>query len=97
VRTTRSSDWLLSIAMACLTTLAGCGKIAMLVKPEPFNAQCDKRCFIPCTPPLDLEDGSGDTLLSVAKVNRALLVECKVRHEACITCIEGLRTAHVIN
>lgn len=88
---------LVTIALLVGPLFSGCDRMAMLVKPEPFNAQCDQNCAIPCDPPLDLSDGSADVLLATSKVNRAYLVRCAVRRDACAACIDGLRKAKVIN
>lgn len=84
-----------SIALMLLG-ISGCTRMAMLVKPEPANAQVDAACYQPCDDPLDLQGDSGDELLAVAKVNRAFLVRCQVRHLACQQALERLKAAKVI-
>jgi hypothetical protein len=83
--------------LAFLVVAPGCDRMSMLVKPQPYSiASCDQRCFTPCNSPLDLPDGSANTLLAVSKVNRALLVECSARRDACGTCLDSLKQARVV-
>jgi hypothetical protein len=90
-----TSFWLLFAAFLIVTP--GCGVQRFLVRtPDPVNAQCDAACYLPCDAPLDLTDGSANTLKAVADVNRAFLARCTVRHDACRTCIQGLKQAKVI-
>lgn len=86
----------LSLYAAFLILAPGCGKVAMLLKPEPVNAQCSDACFVPCADPLDLQTGTADELLAVSKVNRAELVRCSVRRDACAQCLDRLKQASVI-
>ena len=79
-----------------LIVTPGCDRFARFVKPDPVPAQCSAECFIPCDTPMDLADGSGDTLLAVSKVNRAYLVRCSVRREACAQCLDRLKQARGI-
>jgi hypothetical protein len=59
-------------------------------------ASCDQHCFTPCNSPLDLPDGSANTLLAVSKVNRGLLVECSARRDACGACLDSLKQARIV-
>lgn len=81
-----------------LTSAPGCSVVQHVLRatPDPIDAQCDAQCYLPCDPPLDLADGDGNTLLAVSKVNRAFLVNCTIRHDACRTCLQGLKNSKVI-
>lgn len=76
---------------------SGCSTMRLITGPQPYDAKCDTRCYTPCNAPLDLPDGSANTLLAVSKVNRGLLVECSARRDACSSCLDALKAARVIN
>lgn len=82
--------------VAFLIVAPGCDRLVRVIKPDPVDAHCSAECFVPCDPPLDLADGSGDTLLAVSKVNRGFLVRCSARRDACGVCLDALKKTGVI-
>lgn len=92
----RAAFWIAYAAF--LVGAPGCGVVQhVFVKtPDPIDAQCDAQCDLPCDDPMDLSDDDGNTLIVVSKINRAFLVRCSIRHNACRTCIQGLKQAKVI-
>lgn len=91
----RAAFWVTYLVF--VVTAPGCDRVSMLVKPQPYSiASCDQHCFTPCNSPLDLPDGSANTLLAVSKVNRGLLVECSARRDACGACLDSLKQARIV-
>jgi len=83
--------------LLCALLLSGCNRMAMLVKPEPVNAQISQECNLPCDPPMDVASDDINEFYAVSKVNRAYLVRCSTRRDACFQAIDRLKQAKVID
>ena len=66
------------------------------VKQEPYDPHCNEICFQECEPLIKWQSGTADEAIALLKTDGVQYMQCEIRREACVECLERLLKANVI-
>lgn len=81
------------IALALIVLLSGCGPVIKILHPDKYKSNCDSQCYADCdekVPEITKNPDSARFSLALSEAYRAA---CRVRHKACVECIQRAKDA----